>query len=179
MLPKARFWMASLTHRCPHCDTPYADFSACAALQCSSCLNHFCGLCGEATPEDGHAHVLSCPSRCFYRMDGVFLRLEEWHRGKARKNNLQMDAHLLTLPDSLESVRKRLRATFVQDEGTDTEDESNFSMSPLSEVEDDAPLSPLSDADEDFIRSPAYDPTVHEQLDDLPLSPATEAPALD
>ena len=90
-----------------------------------------------------------------------------------------MDAHLLTLPDSLESVRKRLRSTFVQDEGTDTEDELNFSLSPLSEVEDDAPLSPLSDADEDFIRSPAYDPTVHEQLDDLPISPATEAPALD
>ena len=48
-----------MTSRCPHCATPFADFSGCAALQCGSCQKSFCGLCGSPTPDDGHAHVQS------------------------------------------------------------------------------------------------------------------------
>ena len=169
-----------MTARCPHCDVPFADFSGCAALQCSSCLQHFCALCGEATAEDGHAHVLRCPSRSFYKIDGVFLRLDEWHRGKAKKNNLEMNAHLLTLPDSMYKVRKRLRRTFYDEE---SDSDSIFAVSSPSDVANDAPPdapppSPMSDAGDEFVRSPAYDPDFHE-MDDSPTSPLSDVPDFD
>ena len=66
-----------MTSRCPHCATPFADFGGCAALQCGSCQKYFCGLCGSPTPDDGHVHVLDCQSRCFFKMNGVFLKLDE------------------------------------------------------------------------------------------------------
>ena len=72
---------AMVSSCCPHCATAFSDFSGCAALQCSTCMRFFCGLCGCGTPDDGHDHVLNCPSRSFFKMNGVFLRIEDWHRG--------------------------------------------------------------------------------------------------
>ena len=72
---------AMVSSCCPHCATAFADFSGCAALQCGTCMKFFCGLCGCVTPDDGHNHVLNCPSRSFFKMNGVFLRIEDWHRG--------------------------------------------------------------------------------------------------
>ena len=155
-----------MTSRCPHCATPFADFSGCAALQCSSCQKYFCGLCGSPTPDDGHAHVLDCQSRCFFKMNGVFLRLDEWQKGKALKNNIHMDAHILTLPDNLHDVKRKLRKTFHQEEGEDSD--SDFPLSPLYEA------SPTSMSDDDEELSPARAPLV-----DLPLLVREDEEVLD
>lgn len=32
-----------LNLKCPHCRTPYAEFTGCMAIQCGSCKGHFCG----------------------------------------------------------------------------------------------------------------------------------------
>ena len=143
---------AMVSSCCPHCATAFADFSGCAALQCGTCMKFFCGLCGCVTPDDGHNHVLNCPSRSFFKMNGVFLRIEDWHRGRALMINLQMAAHLSTLPNSLEAVRKRLRDTFRQNEGT--QDDPDFPLSPLYEASPadlptDDELSPAHDARDD------------------------------
>ena len=66
--------------------------------------------------------------------------------------NLQMAAHLSTLPNSLEAVRKRLRDTFRQNEGT--QDDPDFPLSPLYEASPadlptDDELSPAHDARDD------------------------------
>ena len=155
-----------MTSRCPHCATPFADFSGCAALQCGSCQKYFCGLCGSPTPDDGHAHVLDCQSRCFFKMNGVFLRLEEWLKGKSLKNNIHMDAHLVTLPDNLHGVKRKLWKTFHQEEGEDSD--SDFSISPLYE------MSPASLSDDDEELSPALAPPV-----DLPLRVREDEEVLD
>ena len=140
---------AMVSSCCPHCATAFSDFSGCAALQCSTCMKFFCGLCGCGTPDDGHNHVLTCPSRSFFRMNGVFLRIEDWHRGRALANNLQLAAHLCTLPISLEAVRKRLRDTFRQNEGTQEEPHS-----PLSPLYEEASPANLQTDDEP---SPTHD----------------------
>ena len=156
-----------MTSRCPHCAMPFADFSGCAALQCSSCQKYFCGLCGSPTPEDGHAHVLDCQSRCFFKMNGVFVRMEEWQKGKALKNNIHMDAHIHSLPASLHNVKKKLRETFQQEEGEDSD--SDFPLSPLDEA---SPTSMSDDDDEEL--SPALAPLV-----DLPLRDREDVEVLD
>ena len=89
-------------------------------------------------------------------MNGVFLRLDEWLKGKALKNNIHLDAHILTLPDTLHDVKRKLRRTFQQEEGEDSD--SDFPLSPLYEA------SPTSMSDDDEELSPALAPLV-----DLPL----------
>ena len=64
-------------------------------------------------------------------------------------NNLKLAAHLCTLPNSFEEVRKRLRETFRQNEGTDNDPE--FPLSPLYEEASPADL-PTDDE-----LSPAHD----------------------
>ena len=48
--------------RCPSCRTVFADWDACAALQCRSCRADFCGLCMEACAGsvECHDHVSHC-----------------------------------------------------------------------------------------------------------------------
>ena len=50
-----------LTNACPHCDRPYYEFDACAAVMCD-CGNWFCGLCLQpcASAHETHEHVRCC-----------------------------------------------------------------------------------------------------------------------
>lgn len=52
-----------LNLRCPKCNTPFYDFSGCAAVFCETCKGYFCGLCFEYFKSDGnaHSHVRICP----------------------------------------------------------------------------------------------------------------------
>ena len=99
-------------------------------------------------------------------MNGVFVRMEEWQKGKALKNNIHMDAHIHSLPASLHNVKKKLRETFQQEEGEDSD--SDFSISPLYE------MSPASLSDDDEELSPALAPPV-----DLPLRVHEDEEVLD
>ena len=83
-----------------------------------------------------------------------------------------MNAHLLTLPDNMYKVRKRLRRTFYKDD----EDSDNDSVFAVSSPSDAPPPSPMSDTGDEFVRSPAYDPDFH---DDSPSSPLTDVPDFD
>ena len=57
-----RGWEEALNLRCPHCDSVFVDFDACASLQCS-CGGHFCAFClrPSASARESHEHVLVCP----------------------------------------------------------------------------------------------------------------------
>ena len=99
-------------------------------------------------------------------MNGVFLRLDEWLKGKALKNNIHLDAHILTLPDNLHDVKRKLQRTFQQEEGEDSD--SDFPLSPLYE------MSPASLSDDDEELSPALAPPV-----DLPLRVREDEEVLD
>ena len=77
-----------------------------------------------------------------------------------------MDAHILTLPDNLYDVKRKLRTTFHQEEGEDSD--SDFPLSPLYEA------SPTSMSDDDEELSPALAPLV-----DLPLRDREDVEVLD
>ena len=93
--------------------------------------------------------------------------MEEWQKGKALKNNIHMDAHIHSLPSSLHDVKKKLRETFQQEEGEDSD--SDFPLSPLDEA---SPTSMSDDDDEEL--SPALAPLV-----DLPLRDREDVEVLD
>ena len=99
-------------------------------------------------------------------MNGVFLKLDEWLKGKALKNNIHLDAHILTLPDNLHDVKRKLQKTCHQEEGEDSD--FDFPLSPLYEA------SPTSMSDDDEELSPARAPLV-----DLPLLVREDEEVLD
>lgn len=97
-----------LTIRCPKCATAFEDFSACAALTCSSCNIGFCAKCLEAhfdTSAAIHEHVKKCTDGGALAADGsYFIDLATWHKNNLRRAKRKVEAYLASLSQELRDL---------------------------------------------------------------------------
>ena len=82
--------------KCPHCKTPYAEFTGCMAIQCGSCKKHFCGYChhGTESGSGAHSHVRQClvnetNNGSFYATSDQIKVAQRKHRTRELKKFLQ------------------------------------------------------------------------------------------
>lgn len=75
---------------CPKCNTPFYDFSGCAAVSCERCKGYFCGLCLEycESSDNAHSHVKNCPKNKGKDYFVAESTLNEVHRSM-RKQKIQ------------------------------------------------------------------------------------------
>jgi len=97
-----------LTIRCPKCATAFDDFSACAALTCSTCNAYFCAKCLVAqfpNSTDLHKHVKTCTDGGALKADdSYYISMDAWHKNNLRRSKKNVEAYLATLDRELRDL---------------------------------------------------------------------------
>ena len=104
-----------LNMHCPACDAAYADWEACAAVECDSCKGFMCGICGEKCKDLEEAHQRA--AACLYGTGSFWLSKQEAEAGHRRFKGDKLGKYLRELkPGVCKEVMDAVRRD-VEDNG--------------------------------------------------------------